>query len=87
LRLRDRTCGEAKLDFLAALIVGDIWDGYTFHTKNLDLVPITTWECILNAREARWGDKTAIIKEGKKRTFLVRACGPVVCELQDHQLC
>jgi hypothetical protein len=55
LRLRDRTCGEAELDFLAALIVCDIWGGYTFHTEYFNLVPITTWECILYAREARWG--------------------------------
>jgi hypothetical protein len=27
-----------------------------------------------------------IIGEGKKRTFLLPACGPVVCELQDHLL-
>jgi hypothetical protein len=86
LRLRDRTCGEAELDFFAALIVCDIWGGYTFHTEYLDLVPITTRECILDTREARRGDKTGIIEEGKRRTFLVRACGPVVCELQDHLL-
>jgi hypothetical protein len=55
LRLRDRTCGEAKLDLLAALIVCDIWGGYTFHTEYLNLVPITTGERILNARETRWG--------------------------------
>jgi hypothetical protein len=53
--LSNRTCGEAKLDFLAALIVCDIWGGYTFHTEYLNLVPITTRERILNAREARRG--------------------------------
>jgi hypothetical protein len=52
--LRYRTCGEAELDFLAALIVCDIWGGYTFHTKYLNLIPITTRKRILNAREAIW---------------------------------
>jgi len=66
LRLRDRTCGEAELDFFAPLIVCDIWDGYTLHTEYLDLVPITARECILDTREAiiDGGDKTVIIDEG-----------------------
>jgi hypothetical protein len=52
--LRDGTRGEAELDFLAALIVCDIRDGYTFHTEYLNLVPITTREGILDARETIW---------------------------------
>jgi hypothetical protein len=33
------------------------------------------------------GDKLAIRKEDKERTCQLRACGPVECEQQDHQLC
>jgi hypothetical protein len=87
LRLRDRAGGKAKLDFLAALIVRDIWDGNTFHTENLNFIPITARKGILNARETDGGDKLVIVGEGKERTFLVRAYGPVVCELQDRQQC
>jgi len=53
LGLRDRTGGKAELDFLAALIVRDVRDGDTFHTEYLNLIPITSRESILNAREAR----------------------------------
>jgi len=47
------TAAVPRLDFLAALIVRDVRDGDTFHTEYLNLIPITSRESILNAREAR----------------------------------
>jgi hypothetical protein len=72
LRLRDRTCGEAELDFFAALIVCDIWDGYTLHAEYLDLVPITTRECILDTREVFWFELVDLLYVNCKTTCCVK---------------
>jgi len=43
LGLGDRAGSKAELDFLAALIVCDVWNGDTFHTEYLNLISITSW--------------------------------------------
>jgi hypothetical protein len=70
-RLCDRTSGEAELDFLATLVVCDIWDGNTLHAKYLDLVPITTRKCVFDTRKTRTNgcEKTAIMLEGETAYF------------------
>jgi hypothetical protein len=48
-RLCDRTSCETQFDFLATLVVCDIWGWNTLHAKYLDLIPITSRECVFDA--------------------------------------
>lgn len=52
LGLRDGASGETQFDFLPALVICDIGCRDTLHSKNLDLVSITTRECIFDSWKA-----------------------------------